>query len=65
MSITDVVRSAYILYRTRGEMFDAVSREVGVDRHTAKKLCFAFLWFASEEQLQKIKEDPEFQFKGN
>lgn len=56
VSITSVVREAILNNTVRTYSFDEIAEKLGVTRYVAKKLYFSFLWFPSEETLQKIKE---------
>lgn len=56
MSLTEIIRNSLIETDTRGEAFDFIQCEAGVPRIVAKRLLFSFLWFPTEETLQKIKD---------
>lgn len=56
VSITSVVREAILNNTVRTYSFDEIAEKLGVTRYVAKKLYFSFLWFPTEETLQKIKE---------
>lgn len=56
MSLTEIIRNSLIETDTRGKAFDFIQREAGVSRIVAKRLLFSFLWFPTEETLQKIKD---------
>ena len=54
VSITSVVRNAYSNNKVRTYIFKEVANTLGVPMLTAKKLCFSFLYFPTEETLQNI-----------
>ena len=56
MSLTEIIRNSLIETTTRAEAFDFIQREAGVPLIVAKRLLFSFLWFPTEETLQKIKD---------
>ena len=56
MSLIEIIRKSLIETDTRGEAFDFIQREAGVSRIVAKRLLFSFLWFPTEETLQRIKD---------
>ena len=56
MSLTEIIRNSLIETDTRDKAFDFIKREAGVPRIVAKRLLFSFLWFPTEETLQKIKD---------
>lgn len=62
--ITSVVREAILNNTVRTYSFDEIAEKLGVTRYVAKKLYFSFLWFPSEETLQKIRETGKFQSEG-
>ena len=64
VSITSVVREAILNNTVRTYSFDEIAENLGVTRYVAKKLYFSFLWFPSEETLQKIKETGKFLSEG-
>ena len=64
VSITSVVREAILNNTVRTYSFDEISEKLGVTPYVAKKLYFSFLWFPSEETLQKIKETGKFPSEG-
>lgn len=64
VSITSVVREAILNNTVRTYSFDEIAEKLGVTRYVAKKLYFSFLWFPSEETLQKIRETGKFQSEG-
>lgn len=64
VSITSVVREAILNNTVRTYSFDEIAENLGVTRYVAKKLYFSFLWFPSEETLQKIKETGKFSSEG-
>lgn len=55
MSLTDIVRNAYLSGKSRSETFDIIAKDTQVERQVAKRLAFCFLWFPTEETLQGIK----------
>lgn len=64
VSITSVVREAILNNTVRTYSFDEIAEKLGVTRYVAKKLYFSFLWFPSEETLQKIRETGKFSSEG-
>lgn len=60
VSITSVVREAILNNTVRTYSFDEIANKLSVPRYVAKKLYFSFLWFPSEEVLQKIVETGEY-----
>ena len=64
VSITSVVREAILNNTVRTYAFDEIAKKLGVSRYVAKKLHFSFLWFPTEETLQKIKETGKFPSEG-
>lgn len=64
VSITSVVREAILNNTVRTYSFDEIAEKLGVTRYVAKKLYFSFLWFPSEETLQKIRETGKFPSEG-
>ena len=64
VSITSVVREAILNNNVRTYSFDEIAEKLGVTRYVAKKLYFSFLWFPSEETLQKIKETGKLPSEG-
>lgn len=60
VSITSVVREAILNNTVRTYSFDEIANKLNVTRYVAKKLYFSFLWFPSEEVLQKIVETGEY-----
>ena len=54
MSIIRTVRTAILENADRSKTFDQISEKLGVSRATAKEVMFSFLWFASEEHLEKF-----------
>lgn len=64
VSITSVVREAILNNTVRTYSFDEIAEKLGVTRYVAKKLYFSFLWFPSEDTLQKIKETGKFTSEG-
>ncbi len=65
VSITSVVREAILNNTVRTYSFDEIAEKLGVTRYVAKKLYFTFLWFPTEEALQKIKETGKFPSEGH
>lgn len=64
VSITSVVREAILNNTVRTYSFDEIAEKLGVTRYIAKKLYFSFLWFPTEETLQKIKETGKLPSEG-
>ena len=60
VSITSVVREAILNNTVRTYSFDEIANKLSVTRYVAKKLYFSFLWFPTEETLQKIVETGEY-----
>lgn len=56
MTLTDIVRNAYLSETTRNDTFNRIAKDAQVSRQVAKRLAFCFLWFPTEETLQKVKD---------
>ncbi len=55
-TLTEIIRNSLIETTIRDDAIDFIQREAGVPRIVAKRLLFSFLWFPTEETLQKIKD---------
>ncbi|QGH73685.1 hypothetical protein [Klebsiella phage 175018] len=57
MSLTEIIRTAFVDNTCRNFMFLQIQKHTGCSRHCAKALTFAFIYHATEEYLQKIFEE--------
>lgn len=56
VSITTVVRDALVKNNVRKFAYAEIASALSVTKLVAKKLCFSFYWFPTEETLKSIIE---------
>ena len=57
MSLTEIIRTAFLDNTCRNFVFLQVQKHTGCSRHCAKALTYAFIHHASEAYLQNIFEE--------
>lgn len=55
-TITETVQDSLVKYEDRKEMLDRMSEQLNISRDTAKRILYAYIYRATEVDMQAIKD---------